>query len=131
MDDDALLEENRRLRKENIRLTEENRQLKARLGITSAPPENQDLKPINAETVSDESVSNRPAFPGLTSQSDSRLKISLFMSLFKGREDVYAKRWENKEKSGYSPVCLNQWRPGVCGKPTISCAKCPDRKSVV
>jgi hypothetical protein len=36
------------------------------------------------------------------------------MSLFKGRSDVYAKRWENKNKgtSGYSPVCLNQWQAG-------------------
>jgi hypothetical protein len=48
------------------------------------------------------------------------------MSLFKGRNDVYAKRWENKSKgsSGYSPVCLNLWQPGVCGKPKISCSKC-------
>ena len=48
------------------------------------------------------------------------------MSLFKGRNDVYAKRWENKGKgtSGYSPVCLNLWQPGVCGKPKITCSKC-------
>jgi len=44
--------------------------------------------------------------------------IELFMSLFKGRNDVYAKKWENKKKaaSGYSPVCLNQWKVGLCGK---------------
>ena len=50
------------------------------------------------------------------------------MSLFKGREDVYAKRWENKEgKSGYAPVCLHEWKPGLCRKPTIRCAFCEHR----
>ena len=48
------------------------------------------------------------------------------MSLFKGRDDVYAKRWENKqkEKLGYSPSCLNEWRSGVCAKPKGTCAAC-------
>ena len=33
-------------------------------------------------------------------------KIKLFRSLFRGREDVYAARWEGKNgKSGYSPAC--------------------------
>ena len=43
-----------------------------------------------------------------------------------GRDDVYAKRWENQSKgiSGYSPVCLNQWQKGMCGKPKIPCSKC-------
>ena len=31
-------------------------------------------------------------------------KISLFKSLFKGREDVFAKRWEIDTKSGYMPA---------------------------
>ena len=48
------------------------------------------------------------------------------MSLFKGRDDVYAKRWESKqkEKLGYSPSCLNEWRSGVCAKPKGTCAGC-------
>ena len=48
------------------------------------------------------------------------------MSLFKGREDVYAKRWQSKQKgtSGYSPSCLNEWRSGVCAKPKGTCADC-------
>ena len=29
--------------------------------------------------------------------SDSKLKIALFMSLFRGRRDVYAKRWVSKK----------------------------------
>ncbi|MEW5841943.1 MAG: DEAD/DEAH box helicase family protein [Bacteroidota bacterium] len=59
-------------------------------------------------------------------------KIKLFMSLFKGRDDVYAKRWQNKEgKSGYSPACLNEWKPGICNKPKIKCADCANQFFVV
>lgn len=37
-------------------------------------------------------------------------KIKLFHSLFRGREDVYARRWENSKtnKSGYSPARKNK-----------------------
>ena len=38
-------------------------------------------------------------------------KIALFRSLFRGREDVYAVRWEGKNgKSGYSPAGAMDWR---------------------
>ena len=45
-------------------------------------------------------------------------KISLFKSLFRGRKDVYPKRWVSSRtgRSGYSPVCGNEWDPAVCGK---------------
>ena len=47
-------------------------------------------------------------------------KARLFADLFRGREDVFAVRWENATKcrSGYSPRCANEWRPGICAKPT-------------
>ncbi len=62
------------------------------------------------------------------SVSDNQGKIALFMSLFKGREDVYAKRWENKAgKSGYSPYCRNEWRKGVCQKPRMKCSDCSNK----
>ena len=52
-------------------------------------------------------------------------KIALFLSLFKGQPGVYAKRWQNKAgKSGYSPVCLNEWERELCGKPKIKCSAC-------
>lgn len=37
-------------------------------------------------------------------------KITLFRSYFKGRDDVFARRWFSKttEKSGYQPVCMNK-----------------------
>ena len=69
-----------------------------------------------------------PAGP-VTSRSPARDKIALFRSLFRGREDVYPKRWENgkKGKSGYALVCANEWAPRVCGKPRIKCGACPSQ----
>lgn len=32
-----------------------------------------------------------------------------FASVFKGRQDVYAKRWEAKDKSGYAPAYEIDW----------------------
>jgi hypothetical protein len=29
-----------------------------------------------------------------------------------------------KAKAGYAPVCLNEWKPGFCGKPEVKCASC-------
>ena len=63
--------------------------------------------------------------PGMPSQLDPAEKIRLFMSLFKGREDVYAKRWQNREgRAGYAPVCRNEWKSGLCRKPAIKCFDC-------
>ena len=37
-------------------------------------------------------------------------KVELFRSVFKGREDVFARRWYSKAsgKGGYQPVCQNE-----------------------
>ncbi|WP_157271091.1 TOTE conflict system archaeo-eukaryotic primase domain-containing protein [Azohydromonas aeria] len=57
-------------------------------------------------------------------------KVALFRQLFRGRTDVYPVRWENRagDRSGYTPACANEWRPGVCAKPTIKCADCAHRQ---
>jgi superfamily II DNA or RNA helicase len=66
----------------------------------------------------------------VTNQSPQEDKISLFRTLFRGREDVYPKRFESKKtgKSGYQPVCRNEWVKGICGKPRIRCGNCQNRK---
>ena len=53
-------------------------------------------------------------------------KLQLFRDLFRGREDVFAVRWENqgRSRSGYSPRCANEWQHGVCGKPKVRCGEC-------
>lgn len=67
-----------------------------------------------------------PASPSILLSTSN--KISLYRRLFRGRTDVYPKRWEStKGKSGYSPVCGNEWKPGVCQKPKIKCSNCGQR----
>ncbi len=63
-------------------------------------------------------------------RSSPERKIALFRSLFRGREDVYPRRFESRTsgRSGYAPACHNEWVPGVCGKPRIKCAECPNRR---
>jgi len=65
----------------------------------------------------------------INNNSSSKIKIALFRSLFKGREDVYAKRFESKKtgKSGYQPACRNEWVRGICEKPRTSCGSCSKR----
>jgi superfamily II DNA or RNA helicase len=62
--------------------------------------------------------------------SASQAKVALFRSLFRGREDVYPRRFESRKtgKSGYAPACANEWVRGICEKPRIKCADCPHRR---
>lgn len=68
----------------------------------------------------------------LTQSSSEDKKIALFFSLFRGREDVYARRFESRKtgKSGYQPDCSNEWRVGICRKPLIKCNRCEHRQFV-
>ena len=71
---------------------------------------------LNEETPTDTIITKRSPLPE---------RIALFLSLFQGRPDVYARRWESKNgRSGYSPACRNEWKPGVCLKPKGKCADC-------
>ncbi len=62
-------------------------------------------------------------------QSSTGEKIALFRSLFRGREDVFPRRFESARsgRSGYSPACGNEWVPGTCDKPRTKCAQCPSQ----
>lgn len=57
-------------------------------------------------------------------------KVELFRGLFKGREDVFARRWYSKTtgKAGYQPVCSNEWDHQLCNKKKFKCAECPNRQ---
>ena len=65
----------------------------------------------------------------VTMASPTAEKIALFRSLFRGREDVFPRRWENAKtgKAGYAPACGNEWVRGVCGKPQVKCGECPNQ----
>ena len=65
----------------------------------------------------------------ITNESAEEQKVMLFRSLFRGREDVFPKRFESKRtgKSGYQPVCRNEWIRPFCQKPKIRCGDCENR----
>lgn len=100
-----ILEENRKLKSENT-------ELKRWLGITEPSV----IPPALPE-------------PAVTKHSSPQEKITLFRSLFHGREDVFARRWysEKTGKSGYQPVCGNEWAVGICDKRKYKCSVCPNR----
>ena len=54
--------------------------------------------------------------PIVTNQSSHEEKIALFRSLFRGREDVYPRRFESMKtgKKGYQPVCRDEWVSRIC-----------------
>lgn len=75
-----------------------------------------------------------PAYTAVPSRNAE--KIALFRSLFRGREDVFPRRWENSKsgKSGYSPACANEWEYGLCEKKKrpgsgrrVTCGECANR----
>jgi hypothetical protein len=103
---------------ENAALREENQRLRQRLG----------MEPIPAPQPP------QPQFPEATIHHRSSVddKIGLFMSLFRGRDDVYAKRYHNPKNGaeGYVPVCRNEWVYGVCDKKKQKCGVCPNRSFV-
>jgi superfamily II DNA or RNA helicase len=68
----------------------------------------------------------------VTMTSPAADKIALFRSLFRGREDVLPRRWENVKtgKAGYAPMCRNEWVQGICKKPQIKCGECKNQAFV-
>src|SRR6266700_214259 len=64
------------------------------------------------------------AIDAVSHTSDSKAKIALFRSLFRGREDVYAVRWENADgRTGYMPKADRDWKAYYASRPE-------DRKKV-
>ncbi len=75
------------------RLREENRRLREQLGIAVTE---QSGMPITQGTI--------------TTKSSADEKVKLFRNLFRGRDDIYAVRWEGRGgKTGYSPACRKVW----------------------
>lgn len=118
--DDLLTRYNKLLRQYEV-LHKENEVLKSLLKIHGVEYETRMKEDMNKPIYSLVSV------PTITLSIDERLR--LFQSLFKGREDVFARRWFSKTtgKSGYQPVCINEWKQGICDKKRYRCAICPNR----
>ena len=88
------------------------------------------LQREKASSLSVQGVPLTPSkLPSVTNQSSQEAKIAIFRSLFRGRDDVYPKRFESQKtgKKGYQPDCRNEWVKGVCQKPNTKCDACVDR----
>ena len=103
------------IRERIARLDDEKAALEARLAEVEAARSEQQKGP-------------QPKGP-VTNRSAAREKIALFRSLFRGREDVFPRRWENARtgKAGYAPACRNEWMPGLCDKPRVKCGVCSNQ----
>ena len=68
----------------------------------------------------------------INQSSSTSEKIALFLSLFRGRADVYPRRFQNRktQKSGYAPACKNEWVRNICQKPRIKCLDCGNRQFI-
>ena len=76
------------------------------------------------QSIADEQLPfDQSSKSNVANDSTKEEKIALFRSLFRGREDVYPKRFESKRsgKSGYQPVCRKEWIRPFCQKPKIKC----------
>lgn len=85
------------------------------------PEMNQSLPIFPCEAV----PLRRPAMR-LGRHSTPAQKVALFRRLFRGRTDVYPRRFQSRKtgKPGYQPACGNEWIRGVCEKPNIRCMDC-------
>ncbi len=91
------------------RLRAENQQLRERLGLPQAEAAAQ-------STNSGGEFNSTVA--AIISKSCPDEKVRSFRSLFRGREDVYAVRWEGRDgKTGYSPAYKKIWSNSFQKKP--------------
>ena len=77
-----------------------------------------------------EPAEQQPLPTPVSNHSAQAAKVALFRSLFRGREEVYARRFESLKtgKTGYQPVCRNEWVTGICEKPKSRCDDCGFRE---
>ena len=89
------------------RLRRENAELRQQLGLALAEA------PVQSWAVPVELPLEDRSLPTLGQASSVQDKILLFRALFRGREDVYAVRWENERsgKKGYKPASDDPWSP--------------------
>ncbi|MGH9423265.1 MAG: TOTE conflict system archaeo-eukaryotic primase domain-containing protein, partial [Thermoanaerobaculia bacterium] len=88
--------------------------LKARLESFASLPQIQVTIPLAAESRVPQTAAE---------------KVTLFRSLFRGREDIFPTRFVSKKtgRPGYAPACHNKFVRGVCDLPKVKCGECPNQ----
>lgn len=122
--DDQLRRELAEAREETSRLQNENARLRAILASFNLKTG----RSVESPSSNSDPVLEEPPKPPVLprdKQAVAAERIQLSRSLFRGREDVYAVRWESRKgKSGYSPACAHEWDPVICKKPSGRCTNC-------
>jgi hypothetical protein len=104
-DEDLLKAKLQQAEAECERLRAENAGLKARLVDSPKPAV------VPAARLSTSQATKAQPSHTVTNKSPADQKVDLFRSLFRGREDVYAVRWEGKNgRTGYSPAGTREWK---------------------
>ncbi len=94
------------------RLREENARLRCALAIHNIPI------PISPEPRAVPSADRGAASDSKTAADQIKHRVALFRSLFRGRDDVYAVRWEGSDgRFGYMPKSDRDWRAYNASKP--------------
>jgi hypothetical protein len=85
---------------------------------------------MSAPSANPVDLARHPLSEPVHHHSPPEWKIALFRSLFRGRDDLYPRRFDNRRtgKSGYAPACGNEWVMGLCEKPRIKCGACPNQR---
>ena len=124
MSESELLKRISELEAQNLALIAENERLRKTLGLHFENIVTQ--QPTTESIYLDE---KEITIPFINKYSSPDEKIDLFMSLFRGRTDVYAKRCYSKkyESSYYIPACKNEWVRGVCDRTRTKCKDCSNR----
>jgi hypothetical protein len=102
---------------ENIRLRKENARLRRLLAVHGIPiPQLTPENPPPSNTL-------ETAAP-VDKEERAKKTVALFRSLFRGREDAYAQRWQRADgRSGYAPAAIKDWK-------AINKSRLEDRKKV-
>jgi superfamily II DNA or RNA helicase len=89
------------------RLRRENQRLRQLLGLAPDDPLPGERTSRPSATILPLDQPNRAA----DARSSQAIRVALFRSLFRGRDDVYAVRWTNQHgESGYVPAVAGGWR---------------------
>lgn len=128
MSESELLNRISELEAQNYELLTENERLRKMLGLQEEKkPTVKD--PVLASDVSGQYRIENELTSSINKYSSPDEKIELFLSLFQGRTDVFAKRCYSKKhgSSYYIPACKNEWVRGVCDRTRVKCKDCSNR----
>jgi Uncharacterized protein conserved in bacteria len=110
---------------QNQELLAENKRLREMLGL----PEKESTPKEDATPVLNFPEEESLPTSSINKYSSPEEKIKMFVSLFRGRTDVYAKRCYSKkhDSSYYIPACKNEWARGLCDRTRVKCKDCKHR----